>query len=325
MGFGVFAQFTYSGVDHAFALDNFDIRRASQITLFGQDSVAGFDMNNSPTVQDPWNSTPAWGFPYNGSSLAPGPAASTLVDGGLAGQVVGTGGYLLWNDSVYLEASAYAPLERHFAGRLGEGVDGSSDRYSGLIPYGRIALLHDIGVSQTVEVGAYGLSARRYPGGDVSGGTDRLTDWAIDANYQHLGKRDTLSAHATYIHEDQDLKASALKSGTRLKNWLSTARADISYSIGDTWIPSLQAFTTTGSDDPALYGGGLRTSGFVAELAWVPFGKPDSPISWANARLALQYVAYTEFNGDRHGASGNDTLYASLWIALAPFGSQVHR
>ena len=67
----------------------------------------------------------------------------------------------------------------------------------------------------------------------------------------------------------------------------------------------------------------MNTSGYTAELAWTPFGKPDSPLYWANAKLALQYVGYTEFNGSRYKASDNNTLYLNLWIALAPFGSMV--
>jgi hypothetical protein len=326
MGFGVFAQATYSGVDRAFNLDNVDVRKVKEVTLFGRDAVVGFDFNNNPTVQDVWNTTPAWGFPYNGSSLAPTPQASALIDGGLGGLVAGAGLYGVWDDTIYLEATAYAPLNRVVAGRLGEGTTSSSDRYSGLLPYWRVALLHDFGSTQSAELGAYGVRAERFPGGDVSQGTDTLTDWAIDGTYQYIGSsRHVISAHATYIHEDQDLKASAILAGTRPRNTLTTARADVSYSYADTWTPSAQVFSTTGTFDPALYNPGLRTNGYVMELAWSPFGKPDSPISWANARFALQYVGYTEFNGDRRHAGDNDTLYLNTWIALAPLGWRVNR
>ena len=326
LGFGVFAQATFGGIDQSFTMDNFDVRRAKEITLFGQDSVVGVDFNNNPTVQDVWNSTPAWGFPYSSSGLAPGVAAAPLVDGGLAGQVVGSGAYLMWNDTLYLEGSAYAPLERHFAGRLGEGTDGSTDRFTGVIPYWRVALLHDFGSTQTIEAGAYGLRAQRYPGGDVSSGTDTLNDWALDAVYQYIGSgKQVVSAHATYIHEDQDLAASAILSGTRPKNRVATARADVSYSYDDTWTPSVQLFQTTGTYDPALYSPGLRTSGQVYELAWAPWGKPGSPVLWGNARFAVQYVAYTQFNGDRGRAKDNNTLYLNAWIAMAPLGWRVAR
>ncbi|HET7756317.1 MAG TPA: hypothetical protein VFK87_03590, partial [Steroidobacteraceae bacterium] len=76
---GIFAQSTYSGVDRHFSWDNTDWRYARPVTLFGTDAVVGVSVNNNPTVQDPWNTTPAWAFPYITSGLAPTPAASTIV------------------------------------------------------------------------------------------------------------------------------------------------------------------------------------------------------------------------------------------------------
>jgi len=324
-GWGAFAQTTYDGVGRSFSIDNVDIRHASEVTLLGRDSVFGVDFNNNPTIEDAWNSTPGWGFPYNSSALAPTAAASSLIDGGLSHIVAGGGAYAMWDDTVYLAALAYLPLERRFAGRLGEGVGSGSDRYSGVIPYWRAALIHDIGASETFQIGALGLRADRYPGGDVSRGTDTISDWAVDGTWQHIGPTHVLSAHAVWLHEDQDLKASALLAGTNPKNHLNTARADLSYSYADTWTPSAQVFRTSGTADPAQYNGGANTEGYVLELAYVPWGKPDSPLYWLNARLGLQYVGYTEFNGARQHAGDNNTLYANLWIALAPFGARVRR
>lgn len=324
-GWGAFAQATYDGVAHGFSIDNVDVRRASEVTLLGRDSVFGIDFNNNPTIEDAWNSTPAWGFPYNGSALAPAAAASSLLDGGLSHTVVGGGGYVMWDDTVYLAAMAYLPMERRFAGRLGEGTGFTSDRFSGVIPYWRAALIHDIGASETFQVGALGLRAERYPAGDVSHGTDAISDFGLDGTWQHIGTTHVLSAHAIWMHEDQDLKASAILSGTNPKNHLNTTRADLSYSYADTWTPSVQLFRTSGTADPAQYAGGTNTEGYVLELAYVPWGKPNSPLYWLNARLGLQYVGYTEFNGSRSHASDNNTLYANIWFAVAPFGSKVRR
>jgi len=328
MGWGAFSQVTYDGVGRGFNLDNTDVRHAQVIDLFGQDTIVAVDFNNSPTVEDPWNSTPAWAFPYNQSPFGPTPSATTLIDGGLAGQGIGAGGYVFWNNTLYLDLTAFAPLDRQFAGRLGEGTNGSSDRFIGPIPYGRIAFVHDFdqAQSQTLEVGAYAMRARRFPGGDPSQGADTLSDWALDANYQYIGAaRNEVSAHATYIRETQDLKASTILLGTRPTDQLSTARADVSYSLADTWTPSLQAFATTGTTDPVAFGGDPKSSGFVAELAYSPWGKLNSPVNWLNARFAVQYMMYTEFDGDRRHARDNDTLYLNAWIAIAPLGSQVKR
>jgi len=81
---GAFVQGTYDGVAGTAALDNVDIRFANQGTVAGTDVIYGLSLNNNPTVQDLWNTTPAWGFPFASSPLAPTPAAATLIDGGLA-------------------------------------------------------------------------------------------------------------------------------------------------------------------------------------------------------------------------------------------------
>jgi hypothetical protein len=56
--------------------------------------VYGTSLNNNPTVNDVWNSTPAWGYPYVASQVAPTPAATTLVEGPLAQQVLGLNPYI---------------------------------------------------------------------------------------------------------------------------------------------------------------------------------------------------------------------------------------
>jgi hypothetical protein len=84
---GAFVQGTYDGVSGQAALDNTDIRFADHTTLAGQPLVYGVSLNNSPTVQDLWNTTPVWGFPYASSPVAPTPAAAVLLDGSLAQRV----------------------------------------------------------------------------------------------------------------------------------------------------------------------------------------------------------------------------------------------
>src|SRR5262249_10826771 len=59
---GAFVQVTYSGEDRNTTWDNMDLRYARALQVAGTDAVVGVSVNNNPTVQDPWNSTPAWGF-----------------------------------------------------------------------------------------------------------------------------------------------------------------------------------------------------------------------------------------------------------------------
>ncbi len=41
------------------------------------------------------------------SSIAPSPISSTLIEGALAQQVLGLGGYALWDNLLYTEFTAY--------------------------------------------------------------------------------------------------------------------------------------------------------------------------------------------------------------------------
>jgi hypothetical protein len=68
---GAFVQVTYNGIAKQLHWDNTDIRYARSVQLDGDPLLFGITLNNNPTVQDAWNSTPGWGFPFAASSLAP--------------------------------------------------------------------------------------------------------------------------------------------------------------------------------------------------------------------------------------------------------------
>jgi hypothetical protein len=321
--FGAFAQITYDGIGHQLHIDNTDIRYARGKTIFGAASVVGLTLNNAPTVQDLWNSTPVWGFPYNSSHLAPTPMAATRIDGSFGQSVAGLGAYIMWNNWIYVEATVYRGLGRDIRNATGILPVAGSDNIVDNVPYWRLAVQHDYGRSNW-EIGTYGIYANVLPGGASPGGNaDHFLDLAADANWQFsFNPRrvtgDVISAHATFIHEDQNLVASTLAGNSLPQGYLTTARADVSYSIGATVTPSVQIFTTNGSVNPSYWAtpnGKPDSTGAIAEIAYVPWGKPDSFIKWGNLRLALQYVVYTRFDGATLHASDNDTLYLSVWAA----------
>ena len=68
--FGAFIQATYANDANNMAMDTVDIRYANNTTLCDNDLVFGATLNNDPTVEDVWNSTPAFSFPYATSNLA---------------------------------------------------------------------------------------------------------------------------------------------------------------------------------------------------------------------------------------------------------------
>ncbi len=322
---GSFIELNYDGIARVVKLNNAEIRYASEGEAWETDFVWGLTANNAPTMQDLWNSTPVWGFPYNASGLAPSPAATTMLDGKLAQNVAGGGIYILWNDLVYAEASIYGGLSRDTRNALGAVPVAGSDTVVGAVPYWRLALQHSFDDErQNIQIGTYGLHASVNPGGDGSAfRTDSFTDVAFDINYQWIANpksvvSDMVSVHATWIHEDQRLSASNVLIGANRSGNLDTVRADISYSFAATITPSLQYFQTAGSANPLYFGlpGGVPNSaGFIGEIAYVPWGKPDSPWPWINVRLAAQYVAYTQFNGSSNKASDNNALFLSLWTA----------
>src|SRR2546429_4584304 len=100
---GMFSQSTYSGEDRHFSWDNTDIRYARPLKLFGTDAVVGISVNNNPTVQDLWHSSPAWAYPYIGSPLVPGIGAAPVI-GGLGGVVAGAAAVTPIHDHVYFPA-----------------------------------------------------------------------------------------------------------------------------------------------------------------------------------------------------------------------------
>src|SRR6266478_7589136 len=74
---GSFVQVTYDSQADHFTWDNTDIRYANNSGhLFGKSLTYGATLNNNPTVEDLWNSTPAWGFPFGSSNSAPSPERS---------------------------------------------------------------------------------------------------------------------------------------------------------------------------------------------------------------------------------------------------------
>jgi hypothetical protein len=321
---GAFVELMYDGVARLLQPGNIDVRHVRDFTLFNIDAVGGITLNNAPSVQDLWNSTPVWGFPYNRSPLAPTPGQAVLSDGALSQRMAGLGLYAMWSELLYTEITAYRGLGHDVLNATKVVPVTGAPGVDGFVPYWRVAVQKDL-QRHFFQVGTYGLNANIFPGGNQSAGTaDSYNDVAADATYQFIVNpksvvSDMLSAHAVMIHEDQSLGASSRLLGTNGANTLDTFRADASYSFGATVTPTLQYFRTSGTADAVQFNtanGRPNSSGVVAEVAYVPWGKPDSPIQFLNLRLAVQYIAYTEFDGTTHGASANNTLYLSLWGAL---------
>jgi hypothetical protein len=321
--FGAFSQLTYDGTANDIALDLTDVRYARVTTLGGTHLNYGFTLNNSPTVEDVWNSTPTWGFPYASSAVAPAPAASPIIAGGLDSQVGGIGAYALWHNFIYGAFTVYRTTDQGIARPLGAGttVDTETD---GAVPYWRFALMQDWG-RNSVEVGTYGLYAHVRPDGVSGGSTDKFTDLALDAQYQYIASPHLFSIHASWIHEKQDWGASYNLGSTDNRNSsLDYFKADASYFYRGpygTLGGSVGYFLINGDKDTAHYApdpvDGSRTgspdsNGFIVEADYIFREK---------YKFSLQYTIYNKFNGsssnyDGSGrdASDNNIFYALIWL-----------
>jgi hypothetical protein len=316
---GTFLQFTYAAVDGSLAIDNAELRYANHTSLSGKPLTFGMTLNNNPTMQDVWNSTPVWGFPYVSSPIAPTPAAATLVDGGLGQSVAGLGGYAFFDNALYAEFSAYRSAPQ---GGTQPADSTAENTIGGIAPYWRVALTHAWG-HNTVEVGTLGMNTRLIPEG-IEGVTDGYRDLAADFQYERSMGTSVLTVHGIFVHEKQTLNA--LFSGgssENATNTLRTFRADGSIIMRGRSSVSAGIFGTSGSTDAGLYSpdpvegsgtGSPDSRGFIAQVDFMP---------WLNTRVGLQEVVYTRFNGagsayDGFGrdASSNNTTFLSVWLAF---------
>jgi hypothetical protein len=318
---GIFSQFTYAAADGAIGIDNVDLRWAKHATLADRDMLFGFTLHNNPTVQDVWNTAPAWSFPFMSSSVAPSPAASTLIDGALGQQVAGLGAYSLYNDVLYTEITAYRSAPQG----VKQPLDATATNVTkGVIPYWRVALQH-AWPSTYGEIGTYGFAARMYPQG-VSGPTNNYTDAAVDAQIEHKANIGMWIGRAAFIHESQTLSAflaAAPPGAANLHETLSTLRTNLTFEPSLLYSLSAGYFQTTGTSDAVIFApasvtgsrtGSPNSRGEIGEFAVNP---------WQNTRFGLQYVVYNLFNGasndyDAAGrrATDNNTLFAYLWVAF---------
>jgi hypothetical protein len=334
---GLFAQGTYNApgfgppAAHQYTWDNLDLRYADHLTIAGLPIIYGITMNNNPTVQDVWNSTPAWGYPFVSSNLAPTPAAKTLIDQGFAAHVLGAGAYMFINDMLYLEAAGYETLDPSAQNSLGTDPM-NTPLTNRVMPYFRVAIEPHWG-KHSWEIGAFGMFAdTNLPPATPGPGTNQFSDIGFDSQYQYQGDGYWITLRATYIHEDQQLNASVANGlAANLTNQVNTFRAQaaLSYGVDGKVILTGGYFNIWGSSDQILYSGNSTFSpnsdGFIAEIAYQLFGKHNAPEVWPwfNARIGLQYITYNKFNGasmnfDGNGrnASDNNTLLLYAWLAF---------
>ena len=328
---GAFIQGTYDNVPRRIHWDNTDIRYAQSTSVYDREVVFGVTVNNNPTVTDPWNSTPAWAFPFVSTALSPvvGPAATgTLVEGGFAQQVLGTTAYGYWNRLVYVEAGGYGTVTRSANTTLGIDPTTTSSA-KGIIPYWRLAVEPKWG-RNAWEVGTFGLYANLNPGRVTGFGTDHTVDVGFDTQYQWLGDRDSFSLQSSYVTENQSLSSSFAQGlASNSHNNLHSFKGKVTYWRDQTYGATLGYFHVDGSGDPLLYGSVSavnrpNTNGWIGEADYMPFAHGGPALwPWFNLKLGLQYVYNQQINGGTtnfdaagHNAHDDNTLFLFVWLAF---------
>jgi hypothetical protein len=336
---GSFVQLTYDTQNDHFSWDNTDIRYANTTKLGGKDMAWGISMNNSPTVEDLWNSTPAWGYPFINNDFAPTPVASAIVNLSLAQDVAGVGAYTMLNNHFYIASTMYRT--NHVGTPQPFNGMGSVVNINNLAPYWRGAYQTTKG-NNYVMVGTYGMWVKSSPNCFSNGCSttfkDHYTDYAFDFQYDRTIPRfhnDILSIRGTYIRENSSLNAAADAGATvdgLVPHHLNSLQANMEYHFGNKYSAAFGWFQTTGTRDITFYNSSLgadgtltigcgdtpcaisgsadgspRSNGYIVNLSWWPV---------QNIQLAGQYTAYFNFNGrsinyDGNGrnASDNNTMY----------------
>jgi hypothetical protein len=360
---GLFSQFTYANAPYGgsaidpstggpvsptdpcwnceWGWDNTDLRYANTGMIENMSFIYGITANNNPTVQDPWNTTPAWGFPYNVSNItdgccSPSSGGYTLLDG-LAQLAGGAGAYAFINNLIYLELTVYKTLDFKTLPKLGADPFDLPGQSVGAMPYWRAAVEPHWG-RNWLEFGTFGMVARFHPwtGADSFGNgngmlldqvfpqTDRYTDIGFDSQYQYQGDNFWITLRGTYIHEHQNLNASFNNGlAANPSNTLNSlkAYASLAYGNDNRIVLSGQYFDIWGTMDMGLFADNANFSpdsnGFVAEIAYIPFISSKAPIwPWANMRVGLQYTYYNKFNGTTVAAHDNNSLFLYAWFAM---------
>lgn len=338
---GGFVQGTFSGIDKTIHLDNTDLRPfTTAIPVQDTDLRVGFSVNNNPTVQDPYNSTFAWGYPFANSALAPTPAAQPALAGALALNSVGVTAYAWYDRRIYLEAGGYETMGPTLLSATGNALGAAPyGATRNIAPYLRGAYEWDWN-GQSAHLGGIFFNSNFNPAtgsfrADGSSGHNDYTDLALDGGYQFLGDgTHVFTAEGIYTHEWQNLRAAFNTGGAaQPHDSLDQIRLTLTYYYRQTYGLTLALQDTWGNADRLLYApapltgsanGKPNNTAFLVEADWVPFGKADSVLApFVNLKLGVQYVAYTRFNGgtgnyDGFGrsASGNNTLYAFAWLAF---------
>ena len=298
---GSFIQMTYNG--KVFGMDNAEIRYANRTSLGTTSLLYGVTLNNNPTVQDVWNTTPAWGFPTASSRAANSPAKSTLIEK-LGLQVAGLGAYTLIDNLLYGELTLYRSSPQ---GAANPADSTSVMTVRGVAPYWRAALQHAWG-NNYAELGTFGMASNNFVTG-ISGPIDKFTDVGFDLQYEHTLNTGTLILHSSIIRETE-------KRNSTINNFhFNSFKIDGNLYLKNGLGATIGYFNLSGTKDADIVVSSTNkpdSNGFIYQIEYLP---------WYNTKFSIQYVTYSKFNGSPtnyngagRSATDNNTIYLLAWF-----------
>ena len=319
---GAFVQVTYDSSDlpndlttRRIAGDNADIRYADTTTLLNNSLIYGASLNNNPTVQDIYASTPVWGFPWATPGISagiPGP----MIEG-LGGSVVGLSAYAMYDNTFYVELGGYQDAHyrndilKNIAFNGGPvGSQAGNDGYlNSTAPYVRIAYQKTFGDSFAM-IGGYGSQMDFTQIGTTQ--LDRYTDIAIDGEYQYIAGKHTVTLTARNTWETQKLTGSYAVDNTVVNlNQSLLAFSSMAAYTYDTQYGINIGYNDTKSTS-YIAGNSQDSSDWIIELCYTPI---------QNIRFVLQDMIFTKLNpqltslnGTLYPASDSNTISLGAWF-----------
>ncbi len=238
---------TYDGIARHTAWGVFDTRYAQDFTLGGRNVLLGVSVNNYPTVQDPWNSTPAWQFPFPFRPPRKLFRCGAADPRPLRDASSGTTVYTMIDNTVYLEAGGYRKLSDRLQEDVGIPDPAAEHGIDGTAAYWRAARQRTTG-PHYASVGIVGFAPHAQSPQERSLGTDNYTDLGYDATYQFAnGGPHTFNANASYIQEHQRLfGTTALGASSSVANHINTFTVSGQYAYQQTYSVTLGYFIIVG-------------------------------------------------------------------------------
>jgi hypothetical protein len=290
---GIFSQATMDNTG-AWGLDNTDIRYADSAVLSGKSLDYGFTFDNSPTVGDLWNSTPTWGYPYQGGTSD----TPSILDGDATGGKVGVGAYGMLDNQFYGKFALYKSEAQQ--AQAGNTV------ISNAAPYWRLAWQQNVGGGYLM-LGTYGMFAKVIPSAiatdtGIGGPEGKYLTTALDFQYERpLAGENSLVAHGSFTREKRSDLANDGSISVGNSPTYKYTKLDMELNMAGRYRPGVSIFnTSTGADKVDNTGYQLNMEYFLSE----------------NVQFQATYSGYTKKDGSTTNASDNNQIYLLMWIML---------